>query len=126
MARVEAELLKCPEGATSLTLGKATGYATSSAAKGLGDLAKVGKALHMRGAYGKSTWFHVKHKAQMWARIDAQKAALAESTQSRLRTEERYARFLSFEDDPVHRIIPANLARPIRPAGPASVWGLAA
>lgn len=125
MARIEAALLKYTDGADSRQIAKATGYATTSASKGLGDLSQVGKAMHIRGAYGKCTWFHVTQHKAMRDHIAAETAKRAGCTANAARAAGREARFVTFEDDPVHRIVPAHLAKPLRPTGPSSVWGLA-
>lgn len=126
MARIEAALLQFPEGIDSRDIAKMTGYARTSAQKGLSDLARIGRALFMRGRYGICTWYHVSFESAMQERKLANSQQLSSTTRSRLSQEERYARFLAFEDAPVHRIVPAHMAAPLRPAGPASVWGLAA
>lgn len=126
VAKLEAVLRQLPEGADSGMVGRRAGYARVSASKGLGELAKAGRAVCFRGSYGRVVWFHIEHQAGFHAMRATHASTLAESTKNRLGTEERYARFLAFEDDPVHRTVPARLAPPLRPAGPASVWELAA
>ena len=117
---VEALLLKFPEGTDTRQLAKLSGYAVVSAAKALNVLAGLGRASHLRSSQGQCTWYHIKHRTSMIERKATNAKNRTAATQSKVRVEERYARFLSFEDAPVHRLISANSAEPLRPAGPAS------
>jgi len=126
MERIEAVLLSKPDGIDTREMAKLTGYEVTSASKGLGALKKRGVAVHYRGAYGSSMWFHISHLQNAELRAEARREKNSDGTKCNHRTAERLANALNFERIPVHRVIPATEAKPLRPAGPNSVWALAA
>ena len=124
--RVEAALLSSPSGIDSAQAAAMTGYRRSSAAKALILLAAAGKAAYIRTGHGLCTWFHAKHKVEMAAMQAENARRISSKVRVRVDKSESYARFLAFEDAPIHRIVPASEAAPIGPVGPNSVWRIAA
>ena len=126
MERIEAILLSKPDGIDTREMAKVTGYEVTSASKGLGELKKRGTAVHIRGAYGTSVWFHFEHRQNALRMVELRRDKNSDGTKNNHRIAERLANALNFECKPVHRVIPATEAKPLRPAGPNSVWALAA
>ena len=129
---VERALLAAPEGVETIAIAAKVPYSRRSVQNCLWTLSKQGKASSVKTRANVTAWFH--------ADFADRKAALAEkllaARTARIRRENlaRKAKQRNHEaqleadfDRPSIRVIvPAHLARPIYPAGPSSVWGLAA
>ncbi len=129
---VEKALLASPEGVSALSIAVKSKYSAASIGNTLPYLAAIGIAVSVRVDQHTNAWFHVNFSAAR----DALAEELLQKRRQRKR-EHNLARkrkrlfsneqaLAEFDRESIHRRIPAHLARPIRPAGPSSVWGLAA
>ena len=124
--RVEEVMKPHAEGLTHAQVAELAGMSMSTTSKALSASVKRGGVLFIR-TPAVTLWWSYTHRAAVWARqAELKAAARARVHQARSRTAEIDAAMSEFERPIVHRIVPASNAPRLRPAGPSSVWGLAA
>ena len=126
VALIQATLLDFQNGASTRELSSTTGYTVSSVVKTLKVFADRGDAAYLRGSCGSSTWFHKKHFNAMRRQAAAAAKKRERCSANKARARRVYTGPIDFEAMPVHLVVSAANAEPLRPAGPASVWDLAA
>lgn len=129
--RLEAVLLDKPEGMTFAQISAAMGLAGSTARKAIAASAARGGVLSLRVPTMESVWWHKDNAARLHARTaqmrrDRLDRGAARSRQKYWDRNEPIEDAHESEKPFVHRWVSAHSARPLRPSGPSSVWGLAA
>lgn len=129
---VEQALLAAPGGSRAVAIAKKLTYSARSVQNCLSDLASRGLAVSVKATQHENEWFH----ADFVGRRDALAAELLANRMERKRTHNLARKAQrrggdnkqdgDFERAPIQVCVKAHLAIPIRPAGPSSVWGLAA
>lgn len=122
--KIEAALRPHASGLSKVQVMNLTGLGESTVNKALRFAFQRGGVFWIRTLYA-ATWYHARFKAAHDAHLK-QRTLTRNEQKSAKRKRDAEKAVNDFERQPVQVLVPAHLAQPIRPAGPASVWDLAA
>lgn len=121
---MEETLRPYPDGLSADQVVVLSGFGCSTVKKALRAAQARGGCQHRRIRTGYVLWWHRDHFAAMEDRKARQALEVKAAAARGVFCEETLKS--AFEQPPVHRLVSAAEAASLRPAGPASVWGLAA